>query len=466
MSRRAAAVVLYTGEDAAAVPPAEAATSADGGVNVGSAISGAAGSVRGLAGAGRRRAKMLRIRRKRSTLEQQMEYARELAQQGADRLAQLKLSDRWSSSLDLAREYAQQGADRLAELNLAERLEAARGAASEGAGRLGRSGLVERLPDQVRAPVQQRLGARRRSRWWTIAWVTAAVVAGTVAALIVVKKALAPDYDELSLYEEDEPRQQGEPVAYPAAGSGSGWPEPQRTPENTETLSSRTNGPAATTSTPSSPPAASAMMEASATASSTPSASPASQGGGTVPADVGETPAPSVTSPLHEGGDPRAASTDAYREAVAAEGSASQQSGVEHALRPATGVVGPSMPAGPAGPSGPPLNEETTGRAGPYGPGVGAPPAPPSQPAERPPVPFTEQQAQMNAQLQLHQDQLLAAFPAMTRADIVACDGDLDRLAELIQPGAGMPLDAVQARLNEILLATSDTATNPAQAER
>ena len=71
------------------------------------------------------------------------------------------------------------------------------------------------------------------------------------------------------------------------------------------------------------------------------------------------------------------------------------------------------------------------------------------------------EQAEMNQRLQQYQEELLAAFPEMTRHDIVACDGDLQRLAELVAPKSGMEQTAALARLQEILHATPETATNP-----
>jgi hypothetical protein len=68
----------------------------------------------------------------------------------------------------------------------------------------------------------------------------------------------------------------------------------------------------------------------------------------------------------------------------------------------------------------------------------------------------------MNARLQLKQDELYAAFPAMAREDIVACDGYIDRLAQILSPKSGMDLTAVHTRLDAILRTGPDQATNPA----
>jgi hypothetical protein len=76
-------------------------------------------------------------------------------------------------------------------------------------------------------------------------------------------------------------------------------------------------------------------------------------------------------------------------------------------------------------------------------------------------VPFTEQQAEMNQRLQLNQDALFAAFPEMTGQDIVASDGDLTRLAEIVAPKSGSDQATALARLQEILHATPEEATNP-----
>ena len=82
---------------------------------------------------------------------------------------------------------------------------------------------------------------------------------------------------------------------------------------------------------------------------------------------------------------------------------------------------------------------------------AGATPPVPSEPPQRPEVPFTQEQAENNARLQLYQDALLSAFPSMTRQEIVACDGDLDMLAGMIAPAAGMTSEAARERLDTIL---------------
>jgi hypothetical protein len=78
-------------------------------------------------------------------------------------------------------------------------------------------------------------------------------------------------------------------------------------------------------------------------------------------------------------------------------------------------------------------------------------PAQPSEPAQRPPVPFTEGQAETNARLQLQQDALLTAFPGMTRGDIVESDGDLDRLSVILASKLGEPIEDVRAKVDGIL---------------
>jgi hypothetical protein len=88
-------------------------------------------------------------------------------------------------------------------------------------------------------------------------------------------------------------------------------------------------------------------------------------------------------------------------------------------------------------------------------------PAVPPEPPQRPPVPFTEEQAEMNSRMQLYQDDLLNAFPQMTREDIVLSEGNLVRLAAIIAPKSGMAEANVRGRLEEILHATPAEATNP-----
>ncbi len=93
--------------------------------------------------------------------------------------------------------------------------------------------------------------------------------------------------------------------------------------------------------------------------------------------------------------------------------------------------------------------------------GGDAAPAEPSLPAQRPVTPLSEEQAEMNARLQLKQNELYAAFPGMASEDIVACDGYLDRLTEILTPRTSMPADEVRARLDAILATGPKDATNP-----
>jgi len=80
----------------------------------------------------------------------------------------------------------------------------------------------------------------------------------------------------------------------------------------------------------------------------------------------------------------------------------------------------------------------------------------PSEPAQRPPTPLSEQQAEMSAWMQTHQQQLYDAFPGLTPRDLVESEGDLDRLAALAATRSGLTLDAARTRLKELLSAPSD----------
>lgn len=80
----------------------------------------------------------------------------------------------------------------------------------------------------------------------------------------------------------------------------------------------------------------------------------------------------------------------------------------------------------------------------------------PSEPAQRPPTVLSEQQAEMSAWMQTHQQQLYDAFPGLTPRDIVESEGVLDRLAAIAAERAGMTLDEAWARIKELLAAPPD----------
>ncbi len=278
--------------------------------------------------------------------------------------------------------------------------------------------------------------SRKRSRWWLIGGAVAGLAAAGAAGALFVKRVLAPGADEQALFEGGIETETGPSGTHPAAGSGTGWPEPQP-PEHTEAIAT-----AARPAGPSLPGGAEAVgapiQEAPAAPAPPPPASTLTS----------EPPAPPAPAPT------LAATTDLPTTPDLAP---------EPPPQPPATPITPPPPAAESRQPAPPAADEhdLSSRARASQPLPDGVPAPPSEPAVRPPVPFTEQQAEMNQRLQAHQDELLTAFPAMTRSDIVACDGDLARLAAAIAPRSGMDAGAVLARLQEILHAGPGEATNP-----
>jgi hypothetical protein len=280
-------------------------------------------------------------------------------------------------------------------------------------------GWVDRLPDPIKDRANERLGRKRRSRWWT-AGIMVAIVAGVAGALMLVKKAFAPGYEEEPLYRGGtEPGGAGGAVIYPTQGSGIGWPEPQRTPENTEMVDRHSLTGAAVHGD----------HDGNAGASPKTASSRLSTGNGASGPIMSETPSPNV---------PEVHISRAGKRTSATRSEQAAASGVAAAARePAGSFYALESQGGDAA-----LPQR-------------------SQPAQRSEVPLTEEQSEMNARLQLKQDELYAAFPAMTREDIVACDGYIDRLAQIIGPKSGTDVIAVHTRLDAILRTGPDQATNP-----
>ena len=284
-------------------------------------------------------------------------------------------------------------------------------------------GWVDRLPDPIKDRANEKLGRKRRSRWW-IAGIIVATVAGVAGALMFVKKALAPGYDEEPLYRGGtEPGGAGEPVIYRAQGSGSGWPEPQRTPENTEMVDRHSLTGAAVHG----------GRNGNAGATPVVASSHLSAGSGASAPIMAESPSPNV---------PEVHTSRAGKRTSATRSEQAAASGVAAAAREPVGSFYALESRGDA--------------AAPQ----------PSEPAQRPKLPLTEAQAEMNARLQLKQDELYAAFPAMAREDIVACDGYIERLAEALAPKSGLDVTAVRARLDAILRTGPNQATNPVLPDR
>lgn len=259
---------------------------------------------------------------------------------------------------------------------------------------------VELLPDAA----QERLGRRRRRPRWLLIGALAGLATGGIWLALKLRSVLAPGYDE---DEDEEPL--GEPLSYPAAGSGTGWPEGARSSENTET--------AGESSAAAAEPAAAA-------------------------------PPPLVAGPhLANGGATPAGQTGRLSADTPAE---TRRTGFE---RPqdldATLAFPLAQDAEPAQPVSPDPKQALAGTVWAESRDVAA--AQPSAPAQRPPIPFTESQAETNARLQLQQDVLFEAFPGITRGDLVECDGDLDRLAVIISTRLNRPIDDVRGRIDTIL---------------
>ncbi|HLZ71870.1 MAG TPA: hypothetical protein VKV26_18360 [Dehalococcoidia bacterium] len=271
---------------------------------------------------------------------------------------------------------------------------------------------VERLP----AGVQQRLGRKRRRPRWLVIGVAVGLLAVALWLGLRVKRALAPGIDE-DEFDENEPL--GEPLSYPAAGSGSGWPNGARSPENTEPAGNSAGAATASAAMPrppSPPPAPPPLPENS------------HRGAGAAPA--GQTGRLAADQPA-----PPAGPTSAGR---------------PQDLSDATLPFPASPPASAASrPLPPDPKQALAGTV--WAESRDVAPAQPSEPAQRPPIPFSESQAETNARLQLRQEELLAAFPGMSRSDIVECDGDLDRLAVILSTKLGRPIDEVRSRVDAVL---------------
>lgn len=266
------------------------------------------------------------------------------------------------------------------------------------------SRAVELLPDAA----QQRLGRKRRRPRWLLIGAIAGLVAGGVWLALKLKSVLAPGYDD---DDEDEPL--GEPIAYPATGSGTGWPEGARSTQHTEIVSERIET-ATATAAPAPPPAPPPAV-----------ASPHLASGGATPAGETGRLTADVPAPAERTGFERPQDLDATL------------------AFPAQRAAEPERPAPPD------PRQALAGTVWAESRDVG--PAQPSEPAQRPPVPFTESQAETNARLQLQQDALFEAFPGLSRGDLVACDGDLDRLAVMIASRQNRPIDEVRGQIDAIL---------------
>src|SRR5579885_2520905 len=68
--------------------------------------------------------------------------------------------------------------------------------------------------------------ARKLPRWALVGGILAGAAALATAADVAVRRLFGGGYEERPL---------GEPIAYPAAGAGTGFPEPT-SPDNTETV--------------------------------------------------------------------------------------------------------------------------------------------------------------------------------------------------------------------------------------
>lgn len=320
----------------------------------------------------------------------------------------------------------------------------------EGRGRLAASDLIDRLPDPARQQARTRIAPRRRRRP-AILWALAGIFA-TAGLVVLWKRAIATRkaYDE-------EPFGFKEPHAHPAAGSGTGWPEAQRTPEHTEgpqdereagaTVHEHDAGWVAEASTASMPEHRRSRRQGSRPEElEEPHGSSEMQNGSMPRAAVASAPhvgAAGVPEPLEQaGGLPGGSYAAHLRAGEYDNGAASLPSGVA-----AQGPSGISADGTPDGVSSTPVED-------------GAP-LPPSEPPQRPPIPFTEQQAEMNARLQTHQDELYSAFPRMAPEDIVVCDGDLDHLTTILIGRTGADSVEVRARLDGILGNTPADSTNP-----
>jgi hypothetical protein len=302
--------------------------------------------------------------------------------------------------------------------------------------------LVEKLPDPLKGMAQQKVGRRRRP-WWVIA---GAMVAAGAGLVFFVRRARAPGYEEEPLL--------GETQSYPSTGSGTGWPEPQRTPEHTETLTSA-NGVSAppVIETPHIAAGGEPSMEDEEEESPAPQVTPFPSAGARQPETFAATGAAEP-----EAGTLAARSASAL--SAAAEGApVTEPEAQAHRDADATRPYEQTLrfPATPdSEPGTRPSDDPTVLREIARDEGV---PFVRSEPAQRPEIPFSERQAEINARLQLQQDALYAAFPGMTRHDIVECDGDLDRLTVILASRLGNPVANVRDRLDTIL------GTGPVQHE-
>lgn len=258
--------------------------------------------------------------------------------------------------------------------------------------------------------------AKHLPRW---ALIGGGLAAASAAAAIVARRLFRGGYDERPL---------GEPVSYPAVGSGTGFPEPT-SPEHTESVDrgivTELRGPIA-------------------------------------PREDG--PANSVVGePFFE---PSSALPEDNETPHVAAGSDSAGAAAFTPLRPqdapdATPRMPPLAPLAPLPPL-PPLHEqeqrriEMTETPRPLSPDDpanvdGSFTAVASEPLQRAPVPLTEQQAENSARIQGHQNQLYAAFPGLTPGDLVESDGDLDSLALIAAERARINPDNARTRLDAIL---------------
>lgn len=271
--------------------------------------------------------------------------------------------------------------------------------------------------------------AKHLPRW---ALVGGIVAGGAAVAAIAVRRLFARGYDERPL---------GEPVAYPAAGSGTGFPEPT-SPEHTEQIDEgvvpELHGPVAPREDG---PAGSAAGE------------PFFREPNSAPVESGT---PHIGAGGANAGEPTAAAAPDIED-----------------LTP-TLKMPPTLPASPAHEKLPPAPtpDVISAPAGGDAPQEALPPpeiaitdtpqplsddpsggttAVRSEPLQRAPTALSEEQAEMNARLQVRQPALYAAFPGLTPRDLVDSEGDLDRLAQTAASRSGGSPEDARARLNTIL---------------
>jgi len=338
--------------------------------------------------------------------------ANDLGERGRGALAGIDLGE----SLSRVRELREGTTERLSHIDVRGPLGHLRDLGGEGIERLSRIDMVGSLPGPVRDLAEEKLGRRRRRRWP----IYLAVAAGFAGAMLVLKRIFFPGYKEEPLL--------GDTYAYPAAGSGTGWPEPQRTPEHTEIARAPDPGDLAVLDASAIAPDGTLMQREAELAAATGDAlPPAALAKGT---PSGTSMGEGLTAPTAE----PVPSLSRESTGTAATGRIDTDAGT--VVRPSAMSTGSTVSA-PG-----PVRQEM---------GVDTVPAPPSPPAQRPETPLSEAQTEVNARLQMKQEELYAAFPGMTRHDIVQSDGDLDVLALRFAERTAAEPARVRQRLDEIL---------------